>query len=607
MTATASNLNFFENVEESVWEKVNRLYIKKALSEFSHERLLEPLRIGFEEDLGIYQVFSDSSEFTYSFKAKEMRLDHWNISVPSIVKKRGEDELPLLLMEFILEFKTQLQIPETMLETYLEEIASTLYGATFKYSQNKATAQQLAEGDFQLIEKNMIEGHPCFLANSGRIGFDVEDYSHYAPEASSGFKMLWLAGHQSLTTFTAVKELSFEKVMHQEIGSVQYDAFRDQLKSKGLNPEDYFFFPMHPWQWENKLSIIFASDIADKKLILLGEGKDDYQPQQSIRTLFNTTSNDKFYVKTALSIQNMGFLRGLSPYYMKSTPEITTWISNFLKGDEYLKTKGFKMLGEVATLGYTNQYFEAFGSKSAYNKMCAVLWRESPVNMIKAHQTLSTMAGILHIDTEGNALIKSWMDTSGLSACEWVMSYLSAYLSPLLHCFYQHDLAFMPHGENLIMVLENSVPVSVFMKDITEEVVLYEEKDNLPDSVKRLVVKATDEVKSLTIFTDVFDCFFRFLAQILEEHCAFPEDAFWALVAQNIHQYQSEFPELEAKFKASNLFEEEFILSCLNRLQLQNNKQMVDLSDPVNSLQFIGKIKNPIHQFRSYKIPELTA
>ncbi|WP_198511788.1 IucA/IucC family C-terminal-domain containing protein, partial [Bacillus subtilis] len=36
--------------------------------------------------------------------------------------------------------------------------------------------------------------------------------------------------------------------------------------------------------------------------------------------------------------------------------------------------------------------------------------------------------------------------------------YLTCYLSPLLHCFYQHDLVFMPHGENLIMLLENNVP-----------------------------------------------------------------------------------------------------------------------------------------------------
>ena len=34
--------------------------------------------------------------------------------------------------------------------------------------------------------------------------------------------------------------------------------------------------------------------------------------------------------------------------------------------------------------------------------------------------------------------------------------YLDAYLAPLLHCFYAHDLAFMPHGENVILVLRGA-------------------------------------------------------------------------------------------------------------------------------------------------------
>jgi hypothetical protein len=36
-----------------------------------------------------------------------------------------------------------------------------------------------------------------------------------------------------------------------------------------------------------------------------------------------------------------------------------------------------------------------------------------------------------------------------------------------------------------------------------------------------------------------------------------------------------------------------FTLSCLNRLQLRNNRQMVDLTDPSGALQFAGTLPNP--------------
>ncbi|MCG8388904.1 MAG: hypothetical protein MJA30_25350, partial [Cytophagales bacterium] len=53
-----------------------------------------------------------------------------------------------------------------------------------------------------------------------------------------------------------------------------------------------------------------------------------------------------------------------------------------------------------------------------------------------------------------------------------------------------------------------------------------------------------------------------------------------------------------------DLFAPEFTLSCLNRLQLRNHKQMLDLADPVGSLQFAGTLKNPIAPYKRVKALE---
>ena len=42
-----------------------------------------------------------------------------------------------------------------------------------------------------------------------------------------------------------------------------------------------------------------------------------------------------------------------------------------------------------------------------------------------------------------------------------------------------------------------------------------------------------------------------------------------------------------------DLFADEFALSCLNRLQLRNNQQMVDLADPAGALQLVGTLRQP--------------
>ena len=88
------------------------------------------------------------------------------------------------------------------------------------------------------------------------------------------------------------------------------------------------------------------------------------------------------------------------------------------------------------------------------------------------------------------------------------------------------------------------------------------------------------------------------MVQILEEHADFSEDKFWEVVAKSIQEYQERYPEHQAKFEKYDLFAPDFHLSCLNRLQLNNNKQMIDLDDPVALLQFAGTLKNPIATYK---------
>lgn len=51
-------------------------------------------------------------------------------------------------------------------------------------------------------------------------------------------------------------------------------------------------------------------------------------------------------------------------------------------------------------------------------------------------------------------------------------------------------------------------------------------------------------------------------------------------------------------FARHDLFAPDFALSCLNRLQLRNNQEMLDLADPSGGLQMAGRLVNPPGQER---------
>ncbi|WP_405719175.1 IucA/IucC family siderophore biosynthesis protein [Streptomyces sp. NBC_01537] len=576
------------------WARANRLLVRKALAEFAHERLLTPAAVDGDR----YAVRSDDGTVEYRFAARVLTLDHWQIDADSITRHHADRELPLDAVDFIIELRGALGLSDQVLPVYLEEISSTLSGTAYKLTKEQVSAAELAKADFQAIETGMTEGHPCFVANNGRLGFGVHEYHAYAPETASPVRLLWLAAHRDHSTFTCAADTDYDRLIRQELGEATLARFADTLAGLGLDLADHHLIPVHPWQWWNKLSVTFAAEIASRRLVPLGPGDDEYLAQQSIRTFFNTSDPSKHYVKTALSVLNMGFMRGLSAAYMEATPAINDWLAGLIARDETLKATGLTIIRERAAIGYRHRQYEAATDRySPYRKMLAALWRESPVPALEPGRRLATMASLLHTDGEGRSLAAALIGSSGLAPEVWLRRYLDAYLTPLLHSLYAYDLVFMPHGENVILVLDGGAVERVIFKDIAEEIAVLDPHAALPPKVQRIRVEVPEEDKILSIFTDVFDCFFRFFNAVLAADGVLDEDDFWRTVAGCVSDYQAANPQLAEKFERYDIFAEEFVLSCLNRLQLRDNQQMLDLADPSAALQFAGTLRNPLAPF----------
>ncbi|MEV4766902.1 IucA/IucC family siderophore biosynthesis protein [Micromonospora chokoriensis] len=572
------------------------MLVRKALAEFTHERLLTPEPVPGTDDRQWYEVSSDDGTVTYRFAARVLALEHWQIDADSITRHRDGTSTPPDAVDFVIELRDTLGLSARVLPVYLEEITSTLAGTAYKLAQAAPSAAELAEADFQTIETSMTEGHPCFVANNGRLGFGVDEYHSYAPEAAAPVRLEWLAAHRDHSRFSSAADLDYDSLIEGELDAETRARFAATMTGLGLDLADYHLIPAHPWQWWNKLAVTFAGELAQRRLVHLGPGPDVYLAQQSIRTFFNVSEPGRHYVKTALSVLNMGFMRGLSAAYMAATPAINDWLADLIAGDEVLTGTGLTVIRERAAVGYRHRQYEAATDRtSPYRKMLAALWRESPVPDLAPGRRLSTMAALLHVDSEGGSLAAALIARSGLTPEVWLRRYLDAYLTPLLHSFYAHDLAFMPHGENVILVLdENDTVERVIFKDIAEEIAVMSADVELPEAVERIRVDVPDDTKLLTIFTDVVDCFLRHLNAVLVEAGVISEDDLWRTVAACAADYFDRVPHLADRVRHYDLFAPEFTLSCLNRLQLRDNQQMIDLADPSAALQFVGTLTNPL-------------
>jgi siderophore synthetase component len=577
-------------------EPAERHLVAKSIAEFAHERLVAPVPDGEGWRL-------DAGESTYRFRARRHALEHWSVDEASVVRTIDGEAAPLSAQELVLELRDVLGIPDELLGTYLEEIASTLASAAAKHRRGGPSAAQLARGRtegpdqvvaaFQDVESAMTEGHPAFIAANGRIGFGLDEFRAYAPETGGRFRYRWLAARRSCTHLALAADRTEVDHWTAELDDVTLAAFRSTLQRRGLDPDDYVWIPVHPWQWQHRIAVTFAPDLGRQDLVDLGEGPDEYQPQQSIRTAFDRSRPERSYVKTALAVQNMGFLRGMSPAYMRNTPAVNDWVASLVAGDATLAGAGFQVLREHAAIGYTGDAYHRVDVSSPQRKMLAALWRESPLPRVSDDERLMTMASLLHRDAAGNAVVSALIAASGLPADAWVRRWLDAYLLPVVHCLTVHDLVFMPHGENLVLVVRDGVVVRAVMKDIGEEAAVLGTHDDrpVPEEIARIVHPVDDDEAALAVFTDVFDGVLRFVAAILDDDGVLPERRFWEVVGERVDAHAAAHPD---RRRPLDLRVPTFEHSCLNRLQLRNTLSMVDLADQSSSLIRAGAMPNPI-------------
>ncbi len=600
--AAAPPLDTADHLSPRVLEVAQRRLTAKARGELSHERLLAPRPV--VDAPGWWSVSTGTS--TWRFHAHVHELEHWVVDPWSILREvqpdpstgsgsgGGADVVagPVDVLELVAELHADLGLPEHLVATYLEELSSTLAACCWTIVHHDASVAELLEADLATVEAAMHEGHPAFLATNGRIGYGLDDYRALAPETGSEVHLVWLAVRRTHAHLSLGAGLDEHTLYAGELDDDERAGFDARLRSLDLDPADYLLVPVHPWQWTNKVAITFAADVARRNLVPLGHGRDVYVAQQSVRTFLNVSDRSRHYVKTALSVQNKGFLRGLSPHYMRGTPAINDWVHELVDGDDELRARGFSVLRERAAVGYTGGVYQQLAHRTPYQRMLAALWRETP--RLAEGERAATMASLLHRDGEGRGLAAATIRASGLDPADWVRRYLDAYLRPVAHCLWAHDLAFMPHGENVILVLRDHVPVRVVMKDVGEEVAVLGDGD-LPPDVERIRARVPEGQHALVVLTDVVDGFLRFLAAALAEDGVLQADAFWTVAAHCLRDLQADHPDLAAKHARYDLFAPEFDHSCLNRLQLRNTLEMVDLADQAQSLLFAGRLANPLH------------
>ncbi|SFE47935.1 Siderophore synthetase component [Lentibacillus persicus] len=578
------------------WKQANQKLLAKMIAEFTYEEMIFP-----EEQQAGEWLLSISKDVNYRFSGQSRLMDSLYVNPTSIERWDGAEwKAAGDAIQFIHDIQKVLKMDPSTIAYLIKEYKHTLLADVHILEKKEhKTAKDLLRMAYSEIEAEM-EGHPWITYNKGRIGFSYRDYIEYAPEQQRMTKLHWIAVHKTFATFHSVPGISHDDLLKMELEEECYKRFKDVLLDQDVHASDYFFMPVHLWQWEEVIVPFYAEEIATKNLIYLGPGEDLYLPQQSVRTFINQEYKNKHHVKVPISILNTLVFRGLPSERTVLAPEITQFIQEIRDGDSFLSNECKVVLpGEIASVNVNHpDYVNLEASPYQFLEMLGVIWRESIYQFLDDDESPITLAALLYEDQHERPYILELIKESGLTVEKWVEQLFEVILPPLLHFLYQYGTVFSPHGQNTVLILKDNRPHRLAVKDFVDDVNISDQSipglDKLSKDMKNVLRSEAPEGLCQFIFTGLFVCHNRYLADILDRKANLSEYRFWEIVSETILRYQKRFPHLQDRFELFDMFRPTFTKLCLNRNRMlaygyKNGDDRPHASE-------YGKVRNPLYE-----------
>jgi len=578
--------------DAGAWAGLNRTLIARAISELAFEEALAPAQAA---PGGEWRLDAGNG-VSYRFAA--VRRIWGNLAIDPRSLRRCDGGRPAPAEDvalFMADMGRALDVAPDTLAMYCRELYGTLHSdaqvARLNATISEETLLQLPDAALQ----QYLDGHPKAPACKGRIGWGAADAAAFAPEFRQDIRLMWVAADRAACRFSAGDGWNEDSLLDASCDGAERARLEAALRRLGVDRARYLLLPVHPWQWEHMIAIQFAGEIAARRLIPLGIFGDGYLALQSLRTLANANRPTAPHLKLALTILNTSAWRGVPGKYMAIGPAFSAWLAEKAAADPVLAN--VIVLREPAGAFYPHPVYERIADAPyQFREMLGVIWREAVESRLRDGQGAMMFGALLKTTPAGRSLAAALIARSGLAAETWLARLFDVVAVPLYHFLCRYGVGFIAHGQNLTLILQDSTPCGVAIKDLQGDVDLidadFPEAADMPEGIRETLLRRPAPHLLQHLQTGHFASVLRFLSDALAGDGVIGEMAFYAVLAGRLRSYQASQPGMADRFTLFDLFTPKVPRICINRVRLA-----VGYGDASRrpSPGLGGDLDNPVH------------
>ncbi|ARJ51182.1 staphyloferrin B biosynthesis protein SbnF [Staphylococcus lutrae] len=519
------------------------------------------------EDIVQYEMLplNDSTRYAYHINGEtaqyRVQMTHTDsfdrLRVMSPIWRVENDEVveTLNYVQLLREVNFTFEKDEARLEDFILELLQTeLKDTQALRSRARQPIQNLET--FDDFEAYAMEGHPYHPSYKSRLGFTLTDNTTYGPDFRPSVPLQWIAVKSDYVETTVSHTVDRLQLLKKQLGHATFEKFTKRIAHAGHTLETMMILPVHPWQFEHVIQVVFAEAWMNGEMIWLGTCEENYMPQQSIRTLA-PTDKDKYCLKVPISITNTSTKRVLAPHTIENAAQITDWLKRIQSRDAFLE-KELKtiFLGEVFGHAYHHPTLSSIKQTQIYGTL-GVIWRENIYHYIKEHESALPFNALYSTDTTGRPLIDSWCSKYGVE--RWLQQFYDVAVTPMIHMLYYHGIAFESHAQNMTLIHEDGWPTRIALKDfhdglrfkpsLLSDIAQYPQLRYTPEAHRKVNCNSFIETESVTLVRDfLHDAFFFIniaeIVQFVHQNYEVEAQTQWRIIRKVIERYQDRFPSL---------------------------------------------------------------
>ena len=417
--------------------------------------------------------------------------------------------------------------------------------------------------------------HPNYRA---KIGLSRREVMQYSPEFQAIVAVQWCGLHKSLAN-TEQLEVDYLDLMNQSYPKEMLE-FKERLRIRHQDPDEYYPIPIHPWQLRNKIFQYFSHLIDETKLIPYVCSQST-TASMSFRTLIPNRANS-MHIKCATGIHTTSALRTVSPASVYNGPRLSKLLNHILDANHYFENSLY-LASDLCGIHIKKINHDT--------KHLSALFRQNPNCHANEEESVLPLACLFETSPiSQKPLLVELIELSRQTPCDYFKHYVQLLLKGQLVCYMQYGIALEAHQQNTLCVINKYMPTKHIMRDlggIRINPTLARQTGLALNLYPNSLIESQDkdEIRNKFVHAN-FQSNLSYWVSILSTHYAIPAKSLWRLVKTELIRLCKtiEGDKTRIERELHNLINLPWQHKCLVRMRLE----------PTNGNYIYNELPNPL-------------